>query len=157
MRAGHSSGTLPRMIAEPDRDALRAAVDRESRLLAGRIRAGDRLDGPAPGLDWTAGQVVAHLCVVYRAFALAVRGADLTPDIVANLGVGKTLPEVVASTNARALTVGRSRAPARLPTGCSNAPVSCSPPWTPARISGSPGPRLGTGPASPGPSAHWPR
>lgn len=93
------------MIVEPDRDALRAALDRESRRLVDRVRASPHLDTPAPGLEWTAGQVVAHLCVVYRAFALAVRGEDLTADITANLGVGETLPEVVASTNARALAV----------------------------------------------------
>jgi uncharacterized protein (TIGR03083 family) len=93
------------MIVEPDRDALRAALDRESRRLVGRVRTSSRLDAPAPGLDWTAGQVVAHLCVVYRAFALAVLGEDLTEEITANLGTGETLPEVVASTNARALAV----------------------------------------------------
>jgi hypothetical protein len=93
------------MIIEPDRDALRAALDRESRRLVDQIRSSVRLDVPVPGLDWTAGQLVAHLCVVYRAFALAVRGDDLGPDITANLGTGSTLPEVVASTNAKALTV----------------------------------------------------
>jgi uncharacterized protein (TIGR03083 family) len=93
------------MIVEPDRDALRAALDRESRRLVDRVRSGAQLDAPVPGLDWTAGQLVAHLCVVYRAFALAVRGEDLGPDITANLGTGNTLPEVVASTNARALGV----------------------------------------------------
>lgn len=93
------------MIVEPDPDALRAALDRESRRLVDRVRSSAHLDGPAPGLEWTAGQVVAHLCVVYRAFALAVRGADLTREIVENLGSGETLPEVVASTNARALSV----------------------------------------------------
>jgi hypothetical protein len=70
-----------------------------------RIASSAHLDAPVPGLDWTAGQLVAHLCVVYRAFALAVRGDDYGPDITANLGVGSTLPEVVASTNARALAV----------------------------------------------------
>ena len=93
------------MIVEPDRDALRAALDRESRHLVDRVRASADLAVPAPGLDWTAGQVVAHLCVVYRAFALAVLGQDLGEDIVANLGTGDTLPDVVASTNARALAV----------------------------------------------------
>ncbi|GLW27743.1 maleylpyruvate isomerase N-terminal domain-containing protein [Actinoplanes regularis] len=92
------------MIVEPDRDALRAALDRESRRLVDQVRSA-RLDTPVPGLDWNIGQLVAHLGVVYRAFALAVRGEDLTPDIVANLGTGETLPEVVASTNARALAV----------------------------------------------------
>ncbi|MFF5290107.1 maleylpyruvate isomerase N-terminal domain-containing protein [Paractinoplanes globisporus] len=93
------------MIVEPDRDALRAALDRETRRLVDRVRAGTDLDAPAPGLDWTAGQLVAHLCVVYRAFALAVRGDDYGEFITANLGTGHTLPEVVASTNARALAV----------------------------------------------------
>jgi len=93
------------MIVEPDRDALRAALDRESRRLVDRVRSSAHLDAPAPGLDWTAGQVVAHLCVVYRAFALAVRGDDLGEEITANLGAGDTLPAVVASTNARALAV----------------------------------------------------
>ena len=93
------------MIVEPDRDALRAALDRESRRLVDRARSSTDLAAPVPGLQWTAGQLVAHLCVVYRAFALAVRGEDLTEDIAANLGTGDTLPEVVASTNARALAV----------------------------------------------------
>ena len=93
------------MIVEPDRDALRAAVDRESRRLVDRVRSSAHLDAPAPGLDWTAGQLVVHLCVVYRAFALAVRGDDYGQDIAANWGTGVTLPEVVASTNARALAV----------------------------------------------------
>jgi hypothetical protein len=93
------------MIIEPDRDALRAALDRESRHLVERVRSSAHLDAPVPGLDWTAGQLVAHLCVVYRAFALAVLGEDYGPDIVANLGTGDTLPDVVASTNARALAV----------------------------------------------------
>jgi hypothetical protein len=93
------------MIVEPDPGALRAALDRESRRLVDRVRSAALLDAPAPGLDWTAGQVVAHLCVVYRAFALAVRGEDLGAEITANLGAGDTLPEVVASTNARALAV----------------------------------------------------
>ncbi|BFU44641.1 maleylpyruvate isomerase N-terminal domain-containing protein [Krasilnikovia sp. MM14-A1004] len=93
------------MIVEPDRDALRAALDRESRRLVDRVRSSPHLNARAPGLDWTAGQLVAHLCVVYRAFALAVRGDDYGPDIVANLGTGHTLPDVVASTNARALAV----------------------------------------------------
>ncbi|BCY10184.1 maleylpyruvate isomerase N-terminal domain-containing protein [Actinoplanes sp. L3-i22] len=93
------------MIVEPDPDALRAALLRESGRLVDRVRSSPHLDGPAPGLAWTAGQLVAHLCVVYRAFALAVRGADYGPDILANLGSGHTLPEVVASTNARALAV----------------------------------------------------
>lgn len=91
------------MIVEPDREALRAALGRESRRLVDRVRSSGHLDSPAPGLEWTAGQLVAHLCVVYRAFALAVRGDDYGPDITANLGTGSTLPEVVASTNARAL------------------------------------------------------
>ncbi|GAB1692128.1 maleylpyruvate isomerase N-terminal domain-containing protein [Krasilnikovia sp. M28-CT-15] len=91
------------MTVEPDPDALRAALERESRRLVDRVRSSTRLDAPASGLDWTAGQLVAHLCVVYRAFALAVRDDDLGPDITANLGTGNTLPEVVASTNARAL------------------------------------------------------
>ena len=91
------------MIVEPDPAALRAALDRESRRLVDRVGPGADLGAPAPGLDWTAGQVVAHLCVVYRAFALAVRGEELTEEIAANLGTGDTLPEVVASTNARAL------------------------------------------------------
>ena len=93
------------MIVEPDRDALRAALDCESRRLVERVRSSGHLDGPVPGLDWSAGQLVAHLCVVYRAFALAVGGGEYGPDITANLGTGKTLPEVVASTNARALAV----------------------------------------------------
>ncbi|MCU7726939.1 maleylpyruvate isomerase N-terminal domain-containing protein [Actinoplanes sp. KI2] len=93
------------MIVEPDRDALRAALDRESRRLVERVRSSSHLGAPVPGLDWTASQLVAHLCVVYRAFALALRGEDLTEEIAANLGSGETLPEVVASTNARAVTV----------------------------------------------------
>src|SRR6185312_4845102 len=105
MRAPTPSCTLPTMIVEPDRDALRAALDRESRRLVDRVRSSSHLDAPVPGLDWTAGQLVAHLCVVYRAFALAVLGQELTEEITANLGSGETLPEVVASTNARALAV----------------------------------------------------
>ncbi|WP_189335428.1 maleylpyruvate isomerase N-terminal domain-containing protein [Actinoplanes ianthinogenes] len=93
------------MIVEPERDALRAALERESRRLVDRVRFAPDLDGRAPGLDWTAGQLVAHLCVIYRAFALTLRGADLDPEIVANLGTGDTLLEMVASTNARAVTV----------------------------------------------------
>jgi hypothetical protein len=93
------------MIIEPDRDALRAALDRESSRLVERVRSSGDLDGRAPGLDWTAGQVAAHLCVVYRAFALAVRGEELTQGIVENMGAGETLRDVVASTNARALAV----------------------------------------------------
>ncbi|GAB1640587.1 hypothetical protein KRMM14A1259_10100 [Krasilnikovia sp. MM14-A1259] len=103
-RAGSVVHT-PRVIVEPDRDAVRAALDRESRRLIDHVRSSAHLDTPAPGLDWTAGQLVAHLCVVYRAFALAVRGDDYGEDITAHLGTGHTLPEVVASTNARALSV----------------------------------------------------
>lgn len=93
------------MIIEPDRDALRAALDRESSRLVDRLRSSVHLDARAPGLDWTAGQVTAHLCVVYRAFALAVRGEEYSQEIIANLGVGETLRDVVSSTNARALAV----------------------------------------------------
>jgi hypothetical protein len=93
------------MIVDPDLGALRAALDRESRRLVEQVRSSTHLDGPAAGLEWNAGQVAAHLCVVYRAFALAVRGEDLGAEITANLGTGDTLPEVVASTNARALAV----------------------------------------------------
>ncbi|MFI5495121.1 maleylpyruvate isomerase N-terminal domain-containing protein [Actinoplanes sp. NPDC051859] len=91
------------MIVDPDPTALRAALDRESRHLIDRVRASVHLDAPAPGLDWTAGQLVAHLCVVYRVFALAVRGADYGADITANLGTGTAVPDVVAATNALAL------------------------------------------------------
>jgi hypothetical protein len=38
------------MIVEPDRDALRAALDRESRRLVDRVRSSAHLDAPAPGL-----------------------------------------------------------------------------------------------------------
>jgi len=69
------------VIVEPDRDALRAALDRESHRLVDRVRSSVHLDAPVPGLDWSAGQLVAHLCVVYRAFALAVRGDGYGPDI----------------------------------------------------------------------------
>lgn len=105
MRAPILSGRLPAMIVKPDRDALRSALDRESRRLVERVGSSSHLDAPVPGLDWTASQLVAHLCVVYRAFALAVRGEELSEEITANLGAGETLPEVVASTNARAVTV----------------------------------------------------
>ena len=93
------------MIVDPDRDAIRDALDRESRRLADRVRSGVDLNAPAPGLAWTAGQVVAHLCVVYRAFALAVRGDDYGHDITSHLGTGDTLSQVVASTNAQAVAV----------------------------------------------------
>jgi hypothetical protein len=145
------------VIVEPDRDALRAALDRESRCLVERVRASPHLDAPAPGLEWTAGQVIAHLCVVYRAFALAVRGDDYGPDIIANLGTGSTLPDVVASTNARALSVVSFPDRARLPPGCANALTNCLPRWMPDRICVPPGPRRGTGPRSPAPSARLPR
>jgi len=111
------SGKLPRVIVEPDRDALRAALERESHHLVNRVRSSVHLDARAPGLDWTVGQVVAHLCVVYRAFALAVRGDDYGQDIAANWGTGNTVPEVVASTNARALTVVSFPGPAEAAAG----------------------------------------
>jgi hypothetical protein len=91
------------MIIEPDPDALRAALDRESGRLVDRVRSSAQLDGRAPDLDWTAGQLAAHLCVVYRTFASAILGKDYSKKITANLGVGDTVRDVVTSTNARAL------------------------------------------------------
>lgn len=105
------------MIVEPDQDALRAALERESHRLVDRVRSSVQLDAPAPGLDWTVGQLVAHLCVVYRAFALAVRGGNYGQDITANLGTGTTLTEVVASTNARAVAVVSFPGPAEAADG----------------------------------------
>jgi hypothetical protein len=83
------------MVAPPDLDAVHAAVRRESARMAGLLRAGADLSAPVPGLAWTAGQVVVHVCVVYRAFATALRGDTLPA------GGFPSLPEFVADLNGR--------------------------------------------------------
>jgi uncharacterized protein (TIGR03083 family) len=91
------------MTVEPDRQAVRQALDTESHRVAGRVRGSARLDGPVPGLDWTVGQVAAHLSVIYHAFAAAVRGEDFGADLSGVSGGGQTLPQVTAAVNAFAL------------------------------------------------------
>jgi uncharacterized protein (TIGR03083 family) len=97
------------MTVEPDRQAVRQALDTESHRVAGLVRGSAHLDGPVPGLDWTVGQVAAHLSVVYHAFAAAVRGEDFGADLsgvtggTGGTGGGQTLPQVTAAVNAYAL------------------------------------------------------
>jgi uncharacterized protein (TIGR03083 family) len=57
-------------VQERARAALRAAGQRVAGLLAG---AGDDLDRPVPGSEWTVGQVAAHLLVGLRGYTAAAR------------------------------------------------------------------------------------
>jgi uncharacterized protein (TIGR03083 family) len=91
------------MAVEPDRQALCRALDAESHRVARLVRGSAHLDGPVPGLDWTAGQVTVHLNVIYRAFAAAVRGAEFGVDLTSVTAGGQTLPQVAAAVNAFAL------------------------------------------------------
>lgn len=90
----------PVMIVQPDLGVIRHALARESDRLAGAVRAAPALDRRAPGLDWTTGQLVAHLCVAYRAFAATLRGEQLAPGIAEVAGTGRPLPEMLAEVNA---------------------------------------------------------
>jgi len=67
------------MVVPPDLDAVQAALRRETGRLTALLTADADLAAPVPGLAWNAGQVVAHLCVVYRAFGDAMRGETLAP------------------------------------------------------------------------------
>jgi uncharacterized protein (TIGR03083 family) len=93
------------MAVEPDRDALRLALDREGGRVARMVRGSASLDVPVPGLDWTAGQAAMHLNVIYRSFATVVRGEDFGTGLADVTAGGRTLPEVTAAANAFALSV----------------------------------------------------
>lgn len=91
---------MPRMmIVQPDLGVVRNALARESDRLVGAVHAAPALDRRAPGLAWTTGQLVAHLCAVYRAFAATLRGEQLAPGIAEVAGTGRPLPEIVAAVN----------------------------------------------------------
>lgn len=89
---------MPRL--EYDRDALRAALEREGRHVAALLRDGAPMDAPVPGLAWNSGQLAAHLCLVCLAFTAALRGERLGLDFGPDRA---TLPETLAAANARAL------------------------------------------------------
>jgi uncharacterized protein (TIGR03083 family) len=65
------------MVVPPDLEQVSAALGRETRRLVGLLGADVDLATAVPGLTWSVGQVAAHLCVVYRAFAGAIRGETL--------------------------------------------------------------------------------
>jgi hypothetical protein len=91
------------MIVQPDLGAVRDALAQESDRLVGAVRAAPALDRRAPGLAWTTGQLVAHLCAMYGAFAATLRGEQFDPGIAAVAGTGRALPEIVAEVNASAI------------------------------------------------------
>lgn len=87
-------------IVQPDVGVVRDVLAQESDRLVGMVRAAPALDRPAPGLAWTTGQLVAHLCTVYGAFATTLRGEQLVPGIAEVAGTGRPLPQIVAAVNA---------------------------------------------------------
>src|SRR5689334_16216958 len=88
------------MIVQPDLGAVRDALARESARLVAVVHGAPALGDQAPGLAWTTGQLVAHLCVVYRAFAATLRGDHLAPEVAEVAGTGRPLPQIVADVNA---------------------------------------------------------
>jgi uncharacterized protein (TIGR03083 family) len=99
------------VVVEPDREAVCAALRRESRRVAGLVGGCTRLDAAVPGLDWTAGQVATHLSVVYRAFASVIRGEPFGSMLN---GIRGTVQEMTAAANARALEASTAVGPAEI-------------------------------------------
>jgi uncharacterized protein (TIGR03083 family) len=100
------ASTLPDMMpVAPDMAAVREAFERQSNRIARLLDGADRLDVAVPGLDWTAAQLAAHLCVVYESFAATVRGEFPAEalDAVPGRTDGATLPQTVAAVNAFAV------------------------------------------------------
>ncbi|QKW08764.1 maleylpyruvate isomerase N-terminal domain-containing protein [Streptomyces sp. NA04227] len=64
------------VVVEVDLAALRAALEREAHRVRGLARTARTLSAPVPGLEWDTGKLLTHLVMVYRAFAIAVRGED---------------------------------------------------------------------------------
>jgi uncharacterized protein (TIGR03083 family) len=83
----------------------RTEIDRVAQILRS---AG--LDAPVPGLQWTVGDVAAHLFSVYGVFARAIQGEDVS-SLFAAVGEHDTLPGQVAAVNAQAVSLIRFDSP----------------------------------------------
>ena len=86
----------------PDREAVSQAFAKESERVVGLVRGCDDLAAPVPGLDWTIGQLAAHLTAVYLAFGEAMRGGYQDADLeraVSQAGTAKGLPATIAAAN----------------------------------------------------------
>ncbi|HUA39978.1 MAG TPA: maleylpyruvate isomerase family mycothiol-dependent enzyme [Streptosporangiaceae bacterium] len=94
---------------EPDGRAVRQALEQASERVVGLVRDGAPLDGPVPGLEWTTGQLVAHLWAICEAFAATLRGEDFAErfgqEFVGSYGAGPTLRDAVAATNAKVVNL----------------------------------------------------
>jgi hypothetical protein len=94
---------------EPDGRALQDALEHASDRAVGLVRDGAPLEGPVPGLEWTKGELVAHLWGICEAVASTLRGEDFAerfgPDFLGRYGDGSTLPEAVAATNAKVVSL----------------------------------------------------
>ncbi len=101
---------------EPDRRAVRQAFEYATQRAAGLVRQGAPLDGPVPGLEWTKGQLAAHLWAICAAFATALRGQDFAErfgeEFVGSYGSGATLRDSVAATNAKVVQLASFPSPA---------------------------------------------
>jgi Mycothiol maleylpyruvate isomerase N-terminal domain len=84
-----------------------AAARRELRTLVPRLEAlvaGADPCRPVPGLDWTAGQVIAHLTVVARAFTDALRGdGERWTELMPGMPAGTLFRERLAAANSHVL------------------------------------------------------
>jgi hypothetical protein len=106
-RVGQDRNAASMVSIEPDRSALRRALECESQRVARLALRAEPLSGPVPGLQWTKAQLIAHLCAICAAFGATLRGEDFVERFgarfVGRFGSGPTLPEAVAATNARVL------------------------------------------------------
>jgi len=90
----------------PDREAVSQAFARESERVVGLVRGCSDLAEPVPGLNWTVGQLAAHLTAVYLAFGESMRGGYQDADLeraVSQPGKAKGLPATIAAANEYAI------------------------------------------------------
>jgi len=86
----------------PDREAVSQAFAKETERVVGLVRGCGDLAEPVPGLNWTVGQLAAHLTAVYLAFGAAMRGGYQDAELeraVSRAGKADGLPATIAAAN----------------------------------------------------------